>query len=497
MTNYAPMIETSDSDDEYESEEQEPGCFTGFINKIGKEPDSKDDDSKAHIYFQCVTAAVILAATISMALEVGSGESTGWVVFNSIVLLYFCFELFVRFWIKGCRGFWSCADPDCGWNYFDFIIVFTCIVDTWLVPLGKQFFMPAGHSAKKESNGLQILQIFRTFRILRMLRVLRLFKVFKELTNIVNGLIEAMGTVFWIAVLMVMFMLIFAIVMTDVCGNQARLAEKEGDLFFNDKEDVLKYWGSVTRSMVTWFQVLTLDDWANIMNMVYAELPIMWFVFFVYIFLMGFAMLSLLTGVVAEYMSTVSTDSKDEEKKTDDKDLANFLDQEMRKIEKSMRKRKSSDAFTPTAEQGLTLEEFKKFLKSEKVRAKLNDLDSMLKRHEVEEFFECLDTDCNGQVSHEEIKQGFLRLRGEMQPKDLLRIRYAADRVARKMQGGDGEAATTRKLDEVNHDLQEVEEKLTQMQKNIGDFLKSQTTGWPMSPVAMDGLKKLRRSGCC
>merc|ERR1719210_258929 len=116
------------------------------------------------------------------------------------------------------------------------------------------------------------------------------------------------------------------------------------------------------------------------------------------------------------------------------------------------------------------MEELREFLQKREVIEKLKELGAMLVDHEVQDFFECVDRDCNGEISHDELKNGILRLRDGMRPTDLLRIRYSAQRVARRLQGGDGEAAATRKLEEITVDLHECEQKLEFMRKGLEEF---------------------------
>mmetsp|Transcript_119201 Transcript_119201/g.381983 ORF Transcript_119201/g.381983 Transcript_119201/m.381983 type:complete len:497 (-) Transcript_119201:67-1557(-) len=474
MQDYAPMkleveararnsrnveYSTVTDDEESASEEDDPTCLARLM---------KDKDPW-NIRFQMVTAAVILSCTFSMAIETDyCKDCSFWWWWNTLVLLYFCAELGIRM-VHEKQFFFACfgdGAKDCFWNYFDLTIVVICITTQWVEPLLEN---------NEDCSGLEILRIFRVFRILRTLRVIRIFKACDQLNKLANGLLVSIGTVFWIALLMLMVMLIFAIILTDVAGNTAKIAMNESDPFFKNREDIELYWGSVTKSLVTLFQMLTLDDWSNISKMVYEEIPAMWFVFFLYIFTMGFAMLSLLTGVVAEHMTEVSTDAKNDEKKEDDVKLAAFLEDEM---PKAVRKVRAESMGSPNSmqssehlEDGMTRPEFKSFLKQEQVRTMLERLDACVADHEADEFWDSLDRNGDGQLTHSELKAGFLRLRGELQPKDMLRIRYAAERVARTLQGGQGEAATTRKLEEINTDLGEVDEKLKDMQTALRGFM--------------------------
>lgn len=477
-------------DDEGSTEEEE---------EIGLLTQLNDDTTLVGKLFLLVTGIVICLSTLSMAVEVDLyPDHPNWVLWNSAVLVYFCLEIFIRVGGQGCCTFFSCTNPDVGWNYFDIGIVLMCMLDQWLLPLMRFFQIGCeGTECVNDATHSRFgnLRIFRTFRILRMLRVLTLTKACSQLTNIVAGLVDALGTVFWIATLMLMFMLIFAITLTDVAGNQAKEAQSEEDLFFEYKDDIIENWGSVGRSMISWFQILTFDDWVALAEPVYNEIPVLWFLFFIYIFIMGMAMISLLTGVVAERMSEVSTATKASLNVKDDEELRDFLDKEMQTVEASVRKKKATDASTPVGEQGMSMDEFQIFMEQPEVKEKLKDLGTMLEDHEVGDFFECVDRDGSGEVSHDELKAGILRLRGEMRPTDLLRIRYAAQRIARRLQGGDGEASTSRKVEEINVDLHDCETKLDKMQKSLEDFVRKQLA-LRQNTVSNMASRKLQRGIC-
>jgi len=479
-------VARNDSDDEYskghtesDSDVREPT----LIDRLMTEGDSLGTK------FQMTTAAVIMLCTVSMAIETDYWpDSSIWNWWNNAVLIYFCVELGIRLAHQGIHFFGCCGNKECMWNYFDFLIVLICILDQWLQPL---------LMAEDAGQGFGVLRIFRVFRILRTLRVLRIFRACTQLNNLAVGLLDSIGTVFWIALLMLMFMLIFAIVLTDIAGNQAKLATEPGDLFFNVKEDIDKYWGSVGKSLVTLFQFLTLDDWTNISRQVYDELPAMWFVFFLYIFLMGFAMLSLLTGVVAEHMGEVSTETKKEQKKDDDEALCAFLDKKMKKLEQLAVTPKGSEhsGAGAASDLGMSREEFKTFLSYDEVKQRLKELDACLAEHEADEFWDCLDRDGDGYLTHDELKKGILRLRGELQPKDMLRIRYAAERVVRRLRGGQGEVATQRKLEEISTNLTNVEARLLNMHGQLREFMSFVKKG-DMQRGLTSALS-LSNGGCC
>merc|ERR1719389_654531 len=67
-----------------------------------------------------------------------------------------------------------------------------------------------------------------------------------------------------------------------------------------------KYWGTVVRSMETLFQFVTLDDWAYVARRTAMSdilpRPWLWIFFVGYIFLTSFLILSLMTGVVSDFI---------------------------------------------------------------------------------------------------------------------------------------------------------------------------------------------------
>merc|ERR1719329_1766385 len=73
------------------------------------------------------------------------------------------------------------------WNLLDGSLVMMSMTDLWLFPLiGLQVDLAA-------------LSILRILRLFRLVRVLRLIKQFRELALVIQGVISAMQTTFWVA----------------------------------------------------------------------------------------------------------------------------------------------------------------------------------------------------------------------------------------------------------------------------------------------------------
>jgi voltage-gated sodium channel len=157
-----------------------------------------------------------------------------------------------------------------GWNVFDFIIV------------------ASGHLLA----GAQFVTILRILRILRMLRT---FSVIPSLRRMVNALLMTIPALGNIILLMSLVMYIFGVI---------------GTVFF--AEAAPEYFGSLPASILTLFQVATLESWASgVMRPLLDEVPWAWVYFVIFIMIGTFVVINLFLGVIVNNMSNVDQIEKD------------------------------------------------------------------------------------------------------------------------------------------------------------------------------------------
>lgn len=87
---------------------------------------------------------------------------------------------------------------------------------------------------------------FAVLRALRILRTLRLLKSIPKLKLIIESLLHAIPSIGWIALLLVIVFYIFAIIGNNLFGA-----------------DYPEYFGSLLGSLLTLFQIMTLESWAS------------------------------------------------------------------------------------------------------------------------------------------------------------------------------------------------------------------------------------------
>ncbi|MBP1970276.1 voltage-gated sodium channel [Virgibacillus natechei] len=210
-----------------------------------------------HPFFINAIIVLILINAILVGLETYSffaENFSNWIFIADQVLLWiFTVEIIIRLIGSKSLGTFF-KDP---WSLFDFIIV------------------ASGH-VLVGSHYVTVL------RILRVLRVLRAVSVIPSLRVMVNALLKtipSMGTVF---LLLSIFFYIYAVIGTMLYQSIAP-----------------EYFGSLHGSLLTLFQVVTLESWASgVMRPILAEDPTSWWYFVSFIMIGSFVIINLLVGVI-------------------------------------------------------------------------------------------------------------------------------------------------------------------------------------------------------
>lgn len=145
-----------------------------------------------------------------------------------------------------------------GWNVFDFIVVAIALVPN--------------------SGPLSVL------RSLRILRVLRLITVIPSLKSVVGALISSLPGMGSIMLLLGLIFYVFGVMATKLFGAT------HPELF-----------GSLGESLLTLFQVMTLDAWSDgVMRPILKEHPYAWIFFLPFVLITAFTALNLFIGVVVK-----------------------------------------------------------------------------------------------------------------------------------------------------------------------------------------------------
>lgn len=173
-----------------------------------------------------------------------------------------------------------------GWNLFDFVIV-----------LSGHIFVGA--------------HFVTVLRILRILRILRTISTIPSLRKLVNALLMTIPSLGNIMILLSLFFYIFAVM---------------GTMFFASTAP--EYFGSLNKTLLTLFQVVTLESWASdVMRPIAAEISWAWIYFVAFILVGSFVIFNLFIGVIVS-----NVDKCEEEEEGCAKEALASLQKEVREL---------------------------------------------------------------------------------------------------------------------------------------------------------------------
>ncbi len=211
-------------------------------------------DSK---YFEPIIIAIIVANSLLLGMETsktleerfGDQMRLG----NQVALSIFIVEAIIKMVALAPRSHRYFKD---GWNVFDFIVIVAA-----LIPATGQFAVVA--------------------RLARLLRALRLISAVKELRLIITALVRSIPSVGHVMMLMGIIVYIYAIM---------------GYHFFH--VDDPQNWGSLGRSCLTLFNIITLEGWTEVMAVAMEINGYAWIYFVSFVVVGTFVVINLLIAII-------------------------------------------------------------------------------------------------------------------------------------------------------------------------------------------------------
>ena len=193
-------------------------------------------------------------AILSIGKDVELLEAGTFSIIQSLVIAVFIVEAALRLIALYPRPQRYFKDP---WNCFDFAIIVLSVI-----PISGQFSTIA--------------------RLVRLLRITRLVTKSNELRAIVSTLVRSIPSIFNILILLSILFFIYAIV---------------GHHLFRNADP--EHWSSFPTSLITLFQIITLEGWVNIMEPIVTGLGLIYWVYFASFIVIGtFIIINLFISVI-------------------------------------------------------------------------------------------------------------------------------------------------------------------------------------------------------
>ncbi|CAD7964270.1 unnamed protein product [Amoebophrya sp. A25] len=279
------------------------------------------------------------------------------------------------------------------WLGLDFIVIVASAIDVWGVQL-------------MSGDDFGNVSALRVLRLLRVLRSIKLIRYFRDLWLLVHGLGRALCSIFWVMMLLGLVIYVCALFLTSqVQNNDFYLVGPDGtgpphpDPRY---ENVRQYFSTVLHSMMTLFQIVTLENWPDIVRTMMEEQEAYGLFFALFIVTTNFMMMSLFIGVLVDNLTSA----------TETADLQ--LIQQIRDQQESLRDELTEVFFLCDADGSgqVSLAEFKETMMiDEQMRHKVLKNLNMSTEGEIETLFETLDGDGDGILEKDEFVDGILKTR--------------------------------------------------------------------------------------
>ena len=223
-------------------------------------------------WFSNLTTVIIIIYSSILGLKTISDlESSHMFLFHVLdyfITIYFLVEIIIKMSAeKHLKDFFKNR-----WNVFDFIIVAVT-----LIPLDN-------------STMAAVARLFRIFRVLRLITSR------PELIRIIDMLIGAIPSIIDIVLLMFIIFYIYAIL---------------GNFLFETAPSGL--WKNFLVAMLTLFQILTFENWSDIMYEAMKIHPWAWVYFVSFVIIAGFIFFNLFVAVIIGEMEKLSHEGEHEE----------------------------------------------------------------------------------------------------------------------------------------------------------------------------------------
>lgn len=219
--------------------------------------------------FQNFVLAVILVNAILVGLETSEDLVRDYSVLfdlaNFAIQVIFVFEIVVRMLSYAPNLLRFFRDP---WNIFDFAIVVFA-----LLPAGGQFATVA--------------------RLARLMRVVRLVSIFPELRLIVGTMLRSLSSMGNVILLLGLVMYVYGVL---------------GYHLFSQRDP--ENWGNLGLSLLTLFEILTLEGWVELQNIGMEESSWVWLFYASYVMLAVFIVVNLFIAVVINNLETVKAETR-------------------------------------------------------------------------------------------------------------------------------------------------------------------------------------------
>mmetsp|Transcript_73671 Transcript_73671/g.137688 ORF Transcript_73671/g.137688 Transcript_73671/m.137688 type:complete len:459 (+) Transcript_73671:40-1416(+) len=364
--------------------------------------------------FNAYVSFTVLANAFVIGLEQDVGESERQVSDRPVwyfIEVFFCLSFVIETLVRiSCLRQKFYKDI---WHVMDFAIVVCGAIDTFAL------------SIDGEGGKLRLLTILRILRIVPAVRLVRSWTAFKELWLLVGGLVTSIKALGWVFSMLILIIYVCAIFITTEVGQFDEYTK--GPSYDGEVWTHTEYFGTVPRSMLTLFQVMTLDGWCDdiVRHVIYRQ-PWMAAFFVAFLFITAFGVMNVVVGVIIENTLTAAQVAN-----------ARVEQQQTAERAKAMDELQAFLEFSDTECTGMiSREEFHAAAQSTSVQRHLQAIG--LEFEELEELLQLLDYEDRGHVELARFVAAMRQLVGTARRRDIVQVEVTVGTLAQQIEGLEG-----------------------------------------------------------
>jgi len=398
-------INSKEAENHWEEERDAIEKAVGMLMVIPPEEELEEKETKLNKIVGVVIILNVLVFGMEVDLAPGPADNpfenggAYWFALDTIFLIIFIVELLIRMTWEKWDWIWS------WWNWLDFTIVVCALIETFVLTF------ITGRSS------LKMLTVLRIVRLAKLVRVVRLVRMFRSLYVTVMAFKNALSSLMYIALLMIMGLFLCAIFTTSTIGRDAELRdEMMGNNSGNER------FGTVPRSMYSLFELMTLEGWVYVGRPLVERQPLYAIFLFLFIMIFTFGLLNMIVAMVVE-KTLVQARKMDE---FTERELRNVVAHELQQMQYIFEESDTDGSGM------ISREEFETALrKNARVQERLQNMD--IPTDDADMLYSIFDANLSGNLSIEDLMQGCARIRSHNPKLDAFAMRSAVEDIRRGM----------------------------------------------------------------
>lgn len=268
---------------------------------------------------------------------------------------------------------------------------------------------------------------------------------------LVQSIASALRALVWIGLLLLITVYCSAVACTMVIGHNSAFSEDDARVQayqaeYGTRVDTQRHWGSMMRSMLTLFQIFTLDGWSAVVRpVIETHQPWMLVFFLAFIFITTFGLLNLLMGTIVDKAMQIARQHEEEMDKVVQNEQKQMLLACVR-LFSLMDKDRDGVVTAPEIVSFLEQNDLQTVLDKEMAQFKIkldydNLMDILLRI--TSEWFDSTTPDTDG-ITVEEFSGAAARLQGVAKSQDMLTVLITAKTSLEKVQACEASLAQLR-----------------------------------------------------